>query len=246
MKKLLFPLACLFLIITFSQQSYASMPGGKKGFKGVITFSISYEGESLTPAQTAYMPKTSIVKIMDNKSINIMNYGMGAQSTIEDPENDRYVILIEGGGKKKYYKTKLSEERQRKDSTLKASTDITLDLINETKVIAGFECKKAVITVTPKDTADGEAQTIIVYYSPEMGSKELNDGDIFAGIDGMLLEYVIDAGDIQVKYTATEVKKGGVSSTDFLIPDDFVEFTTEEIEKMKGGGATETEEEEED
>ena len=234
-----FLIISLFAICSLTLLSSNMFAGGKKGFKGTVTYSINYESEELTPAQKAYMPKKYVIAIMDNVSKEIMDYGMASQYTISDPTSDRHVIMFEAGEKKVYYKSSLKEYLFKQDSATKASADITTDLINETKIIAGFECKKAVVTVTPKDTADGEAQTIIVYYCPTIGSKDLNAGDIFSEIDGMLLEYFIETENMKVTYSATEVKKGGVSAIDFLIPDDFKELSKEEFKKLMSGGGEE-------
>jgi GLPGLI family protein len=243
MKRNLLIISLFAISLLTMMPSTKSIAGGKKGFKGTVTYSINYESDELTPAQKAFMPKQAIVKIMDNVSKEEIDYGQASQYEISDPTTDRHVIMIDAGEKKIYYKSSLKEYLFKKDSATKASADITTDLINETKIIAGFECKKAVITVTPKDTADGEAQTIIVYYCPEMGSKAMNAGDIFSEIDGLLLEYFIESGNMKITYSATEVKKGGVSAIDFMIPDDFKELSKEEFQKLMGGGGK-TEEEE--
>lgn len=233
---LLFAVTLLFVLAS------AFMPGGKKGFKGSVIYAITYEGEELTPAQKAYMPKKQEIKIMGNITKEINDYGQSAQYTISNPESDSYITLMDMGEKKIYVKQSLKEQLRKADSVLEANIEVTTDLLNETKIIAGYTCKKAMITLTPKDTAEGEPQTIMVYYCPELGGKELNQGNVFYDIDGLMLEYQIDAGDFKVKFSATEVKKGGVSITDFLIPDEFKELTLEEFKKQFGGGGSESDE----
>lgn len=231
MKKHFFKFKFVGLVFSLFLISTLTYAGGKKGFKGTITYAITYEGEEFTPAQRAQMPKTQTTKIMDNLQKDVVDFGMGAQYTITNPNADSYTVMFEMGENKRYVTKSLKEHLAKQDSVNKANFDITIDFINETKVIAGVECKKAIITLTPKDTAMAQEQSIVAYYSPELGSKELNNGDIFAGIDGLLLEYTVSGGNYVMKFSATEIKKGGVSALDFMIPSDFKELTKEELEK---------------
>jgi hypothetical protein len=99
-------------------------------------------------------------------------------------------------------------------------------------VIAGYACKKAIVTFTPKEGVEEEEKMYSVYYSSELGDTTENTGSDYAGIDGLLLEfYDVDEG-LVTKFTATEVVKGKVKDLDFLLPADYKEFTDgEEMQK---------------
>lgn len=214
----------LVVVLTSATKSVSKT---KKGWKGVVTYSISYDGDDVTPASVANSPKSMTVKIMDDKSSVQMLFGMLTITMIENPEHDLNLQLLEFGDKKFAIKKKLSE--QNADSVKKF--DINIDLVNESKIIAGYTCKKAVVTFTPKDTAFGEEKIFNFYYSPELGDENTYKGDELEGIPGLLLEYTIIEGDITVIYSATEVKKGGVSIADFLVPVDYKVVTEEELQK---------------
>jgi len=197
----------------------------KKGWKGSITYSISYEGEGITPASVANAPKKVVIKVMGNKSATEIVQGYTIITMIENPEFDLGVQLIEVGEKKFAIKSKLSETNV--DSLRKYDTEV--DLVNETKIIAGYECKKAVITWIPRDTALGEELIFNVYYSTELGDEKTNEGGQFAEIPGMLIEFQQILGKMIMKYSATTIKKGGVKEADFLIPTDYKVVTPEEL-----------------
>lgn len=199
----------------------------KKSWKGMITYSISYDGEDVTPASVANAPKEVKIKIMGDKSSQEMVLGMATVTMVENPEFDLSMQMIEFGDKKYAIKKKLSEEKA--DTTEKY--DVTIDFVNETKMIATYKCKKAVVTFTPKDTADGEEQIFNYFYSEELGNEDTYKDEIFEGIPGLLLEYSIIQGNVIMIFNATEVKKGGVSDADFLVPVDYKVVTEEELEK---------------
>lgn len=202
----------------------------KKVWKGTITYSISYEGENITPADVAMAPKSVNIMVYGTKKSTEVVQGPFVTTIIEDKDMDRYYSLFEMGDKKYVVKKKYSEVK--KDTAKKY--DYQVDLSTQSKIIAGYKAFKATVTVTPKDTADGEEKMFDVYYCPEMGGKEINEGGMFEGIPGQLLEFQINLGEITMKYAATAIKKGGVKVTDFLVPTDYVEVTQEELaEKFK-------------
>lgn len=197
----------------------------QKKFRGVINFSMSYGG-TIDAAAAAQQPKSVIVTVYDNLTKSTINFGPVQIDQITDGNAKTNTVLLDMMGEKKYFTQTTAEiEEKAKD---KPKPEIKL--LDETKVIAGYTCKKAEITLKNEDD---EATTIVVYYTDELGGEELNYGSQFQGIKGMPMEYVITSseGGI-VTTTATEVKKTKVKETDFLIPSDYVELTKEEKEEM--------------
>jgi GLPGLI family protein len=128
-------------------------------------------------------------------------------------------------GEKKYFK--LSTEDIEKKIAEKPAPEIKY--LDETKTIAGYVCKKAEYT---EKSDDGTSSTATVYYTEELGGEALNYGGQFNKLKGVPLEYVITAGGVITTFAATEVKKGKVKDTDFLIPSDYVEMSAEEKAQM--------------
>ncbi|MCK4408353.1 MAG: hypothetical protein KAV44_11800, partial [Bacteroidales bacterium] len=66
--------------------------------------------------------------------------------------------------------------------------------------------------------------------------KALNSGQaLYSEIDGVLLEYEIDAKGMAMKFEATSVEKKNVSDKEFDIPEDYKITTKDELESMFGG-----------
>jgi len=109
----------------------------------------------------------------------------------------------------------------------------TVELTSETKVIAGYTCKKAVITVNN----DGVKSTFEAYYTNELGGKMANfDNPLYKDIDGILLEFLINTSEVNMKFTATSVEKKNLPGKDFEIPSDYTLTTQEELKSKFGGG----------
>jgi hypothetical protein len=109
----------------------------------------------------------------------------------------------------------------------------TVELSEETRVIAGYTCKKAVITVND----DGVKSTYEVFYSSELGSKAANfDNPLYKDIDGVMLEFLLKNRDVNMKFTATSVEKKSLQAKDFEIPSDYTPTTQDELKSKFGGG----------
>ncbi len=230
-------LISLLLIAAFGFVVLTSATPKKKKskmFKGTVTYSLNYEGDALTPLQISKLPKTVSIKMFGTMtSIEIVN-GPAIITMIERPDDKVKITLIEVMDKKAGMTEKDTTSSDGVDSTSQFTTEI--EYSEDTKVIAGYKCKKAVVTFTPKDSVDAEEQTLILFYSPEMGSAALNEDGPYKGIPGLLMEfYKVEVG-LNTKFVATEVKKGGVKELDFFFQSDYKEFKSgEELMKYLQG-----------
>jgi len=197
----------------------------KKVFKGKITYALSYDGDALTPVQKSKLPTSVTVKVMGNMTHTEIIDGPVIITMIERPDDHVKITMIELMGKK-------AGITERDSSTVDTTSLYTTEIeySDDTKEIAGYTCKKAVVTFTLKNKEDdSEDQTLVVYYCPELGGAELNLDSPYEGIPGRLLEYYQVAPGMISKMTATEIKKGGVNElVDFYFNSDFKEFKTQE------------------
>ena len=97
----------------------------------------------------------------------------------------------------------------------------------ETKEIAGFTAKKMIRHAFDDEGVDHPSE---MWYSDEIGPK-LNT--LFGGIKGMPLQCTMEVGeDRAITSTATEIVKGKVKESDFLLPDGYETLTDEEMETL--------------
>jgi GLPGLI family protein len=214
------------LLLLTSLQTFA----GDKEFSGTIVYNITYPEGSVDPQMAAMMPKTMKVKIRDVNSRMEMNMGMGSSITLYNSETKTGATLMDMMGQK--MAMKITPEDIEKE--IAESPQITVVNVDETKEIAGYECKKAIIKIKEKGS-DKETE-LAVYYTDELGSGGMNyNNPMFKDIQGVMLEYTVKEGKIEMTFTAISVEKGKIAESEFEIPEGYNLMTQEEFKSMFGG-----------
>jgi len=221
-------LSVFFVSLLLIAYTTATFAGGKP-FKGTIIYDLTYTGD-IDPATLSQLPKEITKFIYGNKSKTEVNQGGAYITEIQDGDAKTQTVLldIEMMGKK-FVIRKSAEEVAEEMADLPEST---IKYIDETKEIAGYICKKGEL-ITKDD--DGEESISVFYYTEQLGNKAWNFGTEYSEVDGAILEYEEGAGNFSVKLVARIVKKGKVKETDFLVPSDFEEVSSEQLREMFGG-----------
>ena len=218
--KLLFVLVALSVTVSGFSQKKA------KPFKGVITYGIAYDGDEIDAATQAQLPTEILVSVRGSLVRNEQVSAFYTMASISNLEEGSAIILIDAMGMK--IAVNQSKEEIEEGLAEAEMEDPVIKLLDETKVIAGYNCKKAEVT-------SGE-EVIEVFYTEEIAIPEgMNDNNGFKGINGMLMEYTVDQQGMIMIMTAKEVKKGGVGKGLFLIPDDYEIKSMEELGGLFGG-----------
>jgi hypothetical protein len=97
---------------------------------------------------------------------------------------------------------------------------------NETKKIAGFDCKKVKI-----EFPDNSHDNFDIYYTNEIKINTPNWNNPFYQIDGVLMEYQIDMFGIKTKIVADTVQFIKVDDSEFDVPVDYKQVSKEELEE---------------
>ena len=224
MKKTIIFLAILTITFSLSTLSASSA----KTFEGVITYKISYPDSKFTESQMAMFPKIFTVTVKGQKSLTELSTGMGNQREIVDYVEKTKVSLLDMMGQK--YAIRQTVQEIEKENA--GSPKPVVKLTSETKVIAGYTCKKAIVTTVD----NGTTYTYEIYYTNELGSGNMNfDSPLYKDIDGVLMEFSMNTKQLTMKFTVTNVEKKSVASSLFEIPSDY-KLTTQEELKSKFGG----------
>jgi GLPGLI family protein len=203
-------IASLILVATLAS---ATTTIAQSGFDGVITYDVSADGGA--NPQAAQMMQGATFQIFFSHSTNrtksIMKFAMGTQTSIIN--GDTIVSLMDMGPRKMESKMAKSDLKKYNHQT----QDPDIKYTDETKQIAGYACKKAVITTTGKD---GQPQTVDVYYTDQLPSYEGKDGE-YKGLKGFPLEFTSINRGMTIKFSASSVKKQALSDDTFAIPDGY-------------------------
>ncbi len=219
-------LSLLIACIIVTGQVFAN---GKE-FKGIIVYNITYTESELDPGLLAMMPKTMKVMIKDHMSCTEMKMGMGNTIIIYNSEEKNAITLIDFMGQK--YALQISPEEI--EAEIEKSQEVSVEITDETKEIAGYTCKKAIIKI--KEKGSEKEKEHYVYYTDELGSESMNYyNPVFKDIKGVMLEYVTVEDDISMKFTAISIDKKNVSDKEFEVPEGYKVVTKSEFESMFGG-----------
>ncbi len=214
----------MFAVICNSVQAVSGKP-----FEGVITYKITYPDSKFSESQLAMFPKVLTVSIKGSKSRTDLQMTGMTTVTIADYVDKTSVSLMNMMGQKYAIKQTTAEI----ESKNAAEGQTTVVLSEETKVIAGYTCKKVVVTVND----DGAKSTFEAWYSSELGSKLANfNSPLYKDVDGGLLEFLMKNQEVSMKFTATSVEKKSLQAKDFEIPSDYTLTTEDELKSKFGGG----------
>jgi GLPGLI family protein len=217
----------LTLLILLTSSLVMALP--PKGFKGVITYKITYAGEDINEQMKAFLPGMLVTKMRGDMSKTVMSMGMGQTIKIKNGEEKSVISLFDMMGQKVGLKSTWEDIQEE----LAKEPEAEIKYVNEQKEIAGYMCKKAIITL--RDESGGK-ERLIAYYTKELGENPNHwDTRQFQDIEGILLEFQMASPQFTMTFTATSVDKGGVSKKEFDIPEDFEMKSREEIESMFGG-----------
>jgi GLPGLI family protein len=174
-----------------------------------VTYQISLEENNLNKdVQNALQQSSKTVYIKGNDSRVDLNSPSLLQSIIYDKTNGSAVILREFGNNK--FMTKLSSKEWRLAN--KQYDGMTMHLLNETKTILGYECKKAVLNL--KDSS-----VFNIYYATAIAPSVREFEYQFKDVPGFVLEFdVKEQGSSIVKYKATKINLSPVQASKYDIP----------------------------
>jgi GLPGLI family protein len=199
-----------------------------KKFEGTIVYSITIEGmENLPPEAAGMMKNMEMTYSIKNEHFRMDTKTMMSNTiVISDSKKQTAFTLMDMMGSKFMIRVKPEDIKKEADAPAPKIT-----LLNETKVIAGYTCKKASITMNLDPGADkgtGEITTI-VYYTDKIANISAY-GTKFKGLTGFPLEYSIDASGMKMKMTATSIIREKIEESKFTMPPGYKETTAEEIQ----------------
>lgn len=201
----------------------------KAAFTGTVIYDVTVEGDIPEQAK-AMMPTEMKSKFASDKQSMVMNFGMMEQKTIYDATKQEANVLMNVMGQKLLIKnnvTQIEDARKKEGETLGVKTT------DETATIAGFLCKKAVVS---KKGKDGTTINIDVFYTEDLDVSRFKFSNSFPEISGLPLEFTMKNGPMSFKMKARSIKKETVSESEFTIPTDYKQVTMEELQGMFGGG----------
>lgn len=198
----------------------------KSPFTGTIIYDVTSEG-NLSQETKNMMPKTMVYKYSTDKHSMSINFAMAEQRTIFDPASKNASILMNLMGKKivvSQTASELQELRKQEGETL------VVKETSETKTIAGYLCKKAVLT----KKKNGKEMPSTIFYTDAIDVSKFQSFNAFPEIKGVPLEFTMKTGEMEFKVSARSVKKEDISPSEFVISTEYQKFSAAELQKFFG------------
>ncbi len=205
----------------------------QNSFQGKVVFEMIYSGTEFDANTIAMMPKETVIYIKSEKVRSEISIGgMGTSVSIVDNKTKTATTLMDLMGQKIAFKANAEDvEGIQKKST----SEPRVTQLDETKLIAGYKCKKAEI----ETEVNNEKLKIYVYYTNEITNGPNNwSSPQYKGIDGFLMEYEIAMQGIKMRMLVKSVSKEGVDDSKFTISAGYTEMNQEQIMKAMSGGAS--------
>lgn len=202
--------------------------------EGYILYDMKIEG--LPPEQAAMMGDMETkVTFKNGKALTEVTSMMFSQQMVFD-ETGMTMLMEQMGNKIAMKQTK--EEMEKAEAKVKDKpADPKIEYTNETKMIAGYECKKAIVTTVDKNKKEEKAE---IWYSEkfENPNKEGKGRGqtVMKGLKGMAFEYSGGQGGMKFKMTAKEVSTDPVADSKFVLSTEgYKVMTADELKAMQGG-----------
>ncbi len=197
--------------------------------EGKLFYDITYQ--DLTgdmKAREHQLPHDATIYFKKEKCRIEMGVGpFGKNITITDKAKKETLVLLNIYGKKFALRKSDSEMVEVKNSlkTDTAHTDIKIELVNETKKIAGYLCHKAIII----KTTNGKSIKSECWFTKDLPPYNTEGDEAFKLIEGLLMQYSIKDATMNMILTVKMVMPLPIEDRYFEIPPGYQEVTETEL-----------------
>jgi len=190
--------------------------------EGTLVYTISVQTGSKEPQMADMFDGASTtIYLKGGLSRSDMVTALGTSTTIYDSRSGNGAVLKEYSGQKLLIKMNRNNWLDKN----KKYEGISFTPTNETKIIAGYTCKKATAKLK-----DGTSFT--VYYTTDLTTENKEYDYQFKTLPGLALEYESTVGNLHVRYTASKINFDPVPAQRFAVPQSgYREMTYEESSK---------------
>jgi GLPGLI family protein len=182
-------------------------------------------GNNMPQSGDALTGATTTVYLKGNNSRTDMASSLGKEITIYNSKTNNAVILKEFSGQK----LMITLTKENWIAKNKMYSNIKFELTGESKIIGGYNTKKAIAKM-----ADGK--TFEVYYTPELVPANKEYDLTFSNLPGLAVQYEIESGKMKFKYTLAKINYDPVQVSLFDFPTSgYRTMTYEENQNLKKG-----------
>ena len=208
------------ILLVFTHQLTAQ----KKLTEATITYDIVINTNNSKPQAVDMLDgATNIIYLKANSSRSEMNSSLGSQATIIDGKTGHVTVLKDYGEQK--YMIKMTPDNW--EEANKKYDSIAFTYFNEFKMIAGYNCQKAIGKLT-------DSSTFTVYFTKDLVPMNRNFEYLNRNLPGLAMQYETSQGKKMVTYIVSSINFNPVSQSKFDLPKSGYRLMT--YEESKEGG----------
>jgi GLPGLI family protein len=206
--------------------------GEGKLTEGKLIFDITYPESDLDQKTLAMLPSESVIYFKGQLSRAEIKMPMGNTIAITDGNAGTTTTLMDMMGNK--MAIKLTKEDIEKEKAKLGNEKPEIKITDETRSIAGYTCKKAIITIKK---ADEKPIIMNIWFTKEISApNSMHSGAInYEGLDGFMMEFETKLNSLTMKMTCRSAEQTSVEDSVFIIPDGYKITTMEELKNSMGG-----------
>jgi len=219
--KNIYKAALLFVLAIVSQESFSQ----KIFSEGTLVYDVSIETGSTSQSGNGLNGATHTVYLKGNNSRTDMASSLGREITIFNSKSDNAIILKEFSGQK----LMITLNKENWKAKNKMNSGLKFELTNESKIIAGYNTRKAIAN-------SGDGKSFVVYYTPDLVPANKEYDATFVNLPGLPIEYEIESGKTKFKYSLSKISYEPVLVSQFDFPTTGYRIMTyEENQQLKKG-----------
>ncbi|NCT73369.1 MAG: DUF4412 domain-containing protein [Chitinophagaceae bacterium] len=196
------------LILLIACMLPAALFAQKRLTEATITYDIEINTANTAPKAADLLDgAVSVIYLKGNSSRSEMISSLGSQSTIVDGKTGKVTILKEYGDKK--YMINLTADNWKASN--KKYEGVTFTYENEFKTISGYNCQKAIGTLT-------DGSTFTVYFTRDLVPVNKDFQYLNKDLPGLAMQYEAGMGKRKVTYTVSSINFNLVPAAKFDLP----------------------------
>ena len=196
------------LILLIACTLPAALFAQKRLTEATITYDIEINTANTAPKAADLLDgAVSVIYLKGNSSRSEMISSLGSQSTIVDGKTGKVTILKEYGDKK--YMINLTADNWKASN--KKYEGVTFTYENEFKTISGYNCQKAIGTLT-------DGSTFTVYFTRDLVPVNKDFQYLNKDLPGLAMQYEAGMGKRKVTYTVSSINFNLVPAAKFDLP----------------------------
>lgn len=190
---------------------------------GRIDYKITYLENNLHSISPSLLPKKMKLEFNQEHSINLIEGFMGVfklNNTISF-KHKKSSTLLEILNKNYIFKGKKGDEM----CCFDAMKGMKIKYTDETKIIAGLNCKNAIIELPTGEVFE-------IYYTNEINLQNPNITNPYENIEGVLMDFQLYLAGVKMKFTAEKFQNVDNVDLQLNVPENTAEVTREQMNSI--------------